>query len=142
MTVNDSRLNLLTADRVDSIFRDCLFKDNEDTSNHIKAEGIVHPVGLHPTRLEAHRAEVREMLLELPEEFLKSKGGGWSFLNACNDKHGKQWTGMHMIMEQLFQLGCALGLAQSQMPKDLWSVLPGGMPYYVVLDEKEKGSAV
>ena len=46
--------NILTADRVNSIFMDCLFKDGEDTSGHIVAEGIVQTVGLHPGRVEVH----------------------------------------------------------------------------------------
>jgi hypothetical protein len=35
-------------------------------------------------------------------------------------------------MEQLFTLGIALGLAQWQLPRDMWDIFPGGMPYVSV----------
>mgnify|MGYP000963997481 CR=1 FL=1 len=120
---------------VERIFLDCLFQDGEDTADHIAVEGIVHNIGFHPGRLESHRDEVVALLGELPTEFMSAErggGGGWSFLNACNDRHGNLWTGMHLVMEQLFSLGIALGLAEYQLPREMWPVLPGGMPYIVI----------
>jgi hypothetical protein len=125
---------VLTADRVEKVFMDCLYRDGEDTSSHVAAPGINHPVGFNPERLEQHRGDVLEMLGELPEQFRKDGGGGWTFLNACEDRHGEQWTGLHMRMEQLFQLGEALGAAKCQLPREMWPALPGGVPYYVVLE--------
>ena len=122
----------LSAGHVNTVFMDCLFRDGEDTSQHVKAEGIVRNVGFHPERLESHRAEIVAMLDELPEQFHEKSGGGWSFLNACNDKHGNQWTSLHQTMEQLFQLGIGIGKVKSLMPREMWGGLPGGMPYYVV----------
>ena len=122
----------LTAENVVKVFEDCLFHDGEDTNNHVKAEGITMTVGFHPGRLDKHRKKIEAMLQELPNEFQKSGGSGWSFLNACMDKHGNQWTGLHRTMEQLFLLGIAIGKVQCQLPKEMWSALPGGMPYYVV----------
>jgi hypothetical protein len=123
---------VLTAEHVSDVFMDCLFRDGEDTSNHVKAEGIVHDVGFHPDRLESHKAEIEAMLDELPDAFKKSGGGGMSFLNACNDKYGNQWADLHQTMGQLFQLGIAIGKVQSLLPREMWSMLPGGMPYYVI----------
>ena len=123
---------ILDSDKVNAIFMDCLFKDEEDTSKHVKAEGITRDVGFHPERLEGHKVEIVTMLDELPDEFKKSGGGGMSFLNACNDKHGNQWTDLHQRMEQLFQLGIGVGKAELLMPRKVWGALPGGMPYYVV----------
>lgn len=125
----------LSTTRVESIFMDCLFRDGEDTSNHVKAEGITTTAGFHPERLKGHEAEIVEMLGELPDEFKETGGGGMSFLNACNDKHGNQWTSYHRTMEQLFQLGIASGKAKLLMPRAMWGALPGGMPYYVVLNK-------
>jgi hypothetical protein len=122
----------LNAEHVNAVFMDCLFRDGEDTSKHVKAEGIVRDVGFHPERLESHKAEIVAMLDELPEQFHEKSGGGWSFLNACNDKHGNQWTGLHQTMEQLFQLGIGVGKVKSLMPRAMWGALPGGMPFYVV----------
>lgn len=122
----------LTSERVTEIFMDCLFREGEDTSEHVPVHGIVTNAGFHPERLESHRREIGQMLCELPLEFQKSGGGGWSFLNACNDKEGNQWTGLQQTMEQLFLLGIAIGQAKFQLPRDMWSALPGGMPYVVV----------
>lgn len=125
----------LDSRRVEAIFMDCLFRDGEDTSKHVKAEGITTNVGFHPERLEAHKAEVEALLGELPDEFKEKGGGGMSFLNACNDRRGNQWTSFHRIMEQLFQLGVATGTAKLLMPREMWGALPGGMPYYVVVGQ-------
>lgn len=125
---------MLDPGRVDVIFKDCLFREGEDTQGHVRAEGITLVVGFHPERLESHRGEIEIMLGKLPREFRKSGGGGWSFVNACVDKDGNLWTGDHRHMEQLFLLGLGIGKVRSLMPRDAWSVLPGGMPYYVVDD--------
>lgn len=124
----------LKADKVNSIFMDCLFKESENKDNFIKAEGITIKTGFHPDRLTNHKQEIEEMLQDLPDEFHLSKGGGMSFLNACTDKYGNQWTGFHRTMEQLFLLGMAIKKVECLMPRELWPVLPGGMPYYVVND--------
>lgn len=130
--MSQSQKVVLDPERVKAIFLDCLFKDGEDTSNHVKAEGIVRHVGFHPERLNSHKEEIETLLDELPDEFKKSGGGGWSFLNACNDKHGNQWTGLRLQMEQLFQLGIGIGKVKSLLPREMWSALPGNMPYYVI----------
>lgn len=124
--------NKLTSKRVESIFMDCLFKDGEDNNDHVEAQGIMTKVGFHPNRLASHVTEIVEMLNELPDEFKQSSGGGWSFLNACNDRHGNQWTGFHRTMEQLVLLGIASKKVKFQLPREVWSALPGGMPYLVI----------
>lgn len=131
----------LTATTVETIFRACLFSDDEDTSDHAVARGIVTNVGFHPGRLAEQRAVVATLLRELPAEFMADGGGGWSFLNACLDRNGEQWTGDHGVMERLFLLGLALGMVQEQLPREMWSVLPGGMPYYVVATDPEPTDA-
>ena len=122
---------ILTANKVNALFMACLFKPEEDTTNHIPVKGIVNNVGFHPERLEARREEIEVLLAELPNEFMKTGGGGMSFLNACMDKQGHQW-GEHPSMEQLFQLGMGIGKVTCLLPRDAWAVLPGGMPYYSV----------
>ena len=122
----------LTSENVEMIFLDCLFKEDEDHSDFIPAQGITSNVGFHPARLESHKEEIKSMLSELPETFMESSGGGWSFLNACQNANGEQWTGLHQRMEQLFQLGIAIKAAKFLMPREMWKVLPGGMPYVSV----------
>lgn len=122
-------------ERVNAIFLDCLFKDGEDSANHVVGHGVVRDVGFHPERIKSHAAEIVAMLAELPDEFQTSFGGGSSFLNACIDRHGEQWTGLHQRIEQLFQLGQGIGKVRLCLPRALWSALPGGMPYFVVDDK-------
>ena len=124
----------LTADAVSQIFRDCLFKEGEDHSGHIAAHGIMTVVGFHPQRIKNHKEEIVKLLYALPIEFQEASGGGFSFLAACNDKNGEQWTGMQVVMEQLFLLGMAAKRVKCLMPREMWSMLPGGMPYYAVTE--------
>lgn len=129
----------LTVDRVETIFKACLYTKEElpETGNPedmVEVQGVMMHVGLNPERLSQHREEIRGMLLELPDGFMSSHGGGWSFLNACYDRHGVQWTGEHPAMELLFILGLATGIAKELLPRELWHTLPGSMPYYVIQD--------
>ena len=114
----------------------CLVNEDAPTSDDSKmAEGVVHVFNFVPTKLEEHRDEVTTMLQNLPLAFRPVElggGGGWSFLNACQDANDEQWTGLHQRMEQLLCLGIAMGLAEWVLPKDMWPALPGGMPYVVV----------
>jgi len=135
----------LTSNNVNSIITDCLFDKDEnegmtdeemiksDACNHV--QGIMASFSFNRERLESHREEIRSMLMQLPTEFTESGGGGWSFLNACNRKDGTQWTGMQYMMEGLFIMGIGLGLCKFLMPREMWNIFPGGMPYIVVLDK-------
>lgn len=124
---------MIDPETVQTIFIDCLFSNGEDTSNYVSAEGITVDVGFHPERLNGHKPEIEALLDELPSDFRESSlGGGMSFLAACEDRHGNQWTGDHQRMEQLFQLGIGIGKVKSLLPRSLWKLLPGGMPYYVI----------
>lgn len=124
--------------RVEEIYIASLYEDESEIDDRmVRVEGIVRDTGFNPDRLELHREEVRAMLAELPDEFKMSGGGGWSFLNGCQDRHGNLWTGLQMRVGQLFDLGIGLGLVKCQMPREMWSVLPGGVPYYTILDKEE-----
>lgn len=121
----------LTAAKVDEIIRKCLFKEGEPTEDKVVADGIMNSFGFHPGRLEENKPVIKELLNELPDTFMASGGGGMSFLNACMDKHENHW-GEHPNMECLFALGTAAGYVKLALPREMWSSLPGGMPYYVV----------
>lgn len=123
----------LNSDNVHSTFMDCLFKDGEPTENHIVGEGVQMKIGFHPERLKDNETLIAEMLNDLPDSFQKTGGGGMSFLNMCEDKEGNQWADLHATMDELVALGNASGKLSFLMPRKMWSVLPGGMPYIVVL---------
>lgn len=123
----------LTAQKVNEIILDCLFKtdeiaDGKPPADAVVVEGIRRDFGFHPVRLESHAEEIADLLAELPPEFAQ----GWSFLNMCMDRHGRQW-GEHRDMEGLVALGLATGRAALPAPRDMWPMLPGGMPYVTVL---------
>lgn len=121
----------LTSENVNTIFMDCLFQEGEDTSDPALAEGVLNKFGFHKGRLESHREEILELLLQLPDEFHLSKGGGWSFLNACMTRDGDHWA-EHATIEQLLVLGLATNQARYLMPRKQWGIMPGGMPYFSV----------
>ncbi len=128
---------MIDSQQVNKTFQSCLFKENELNGkdipeNAILVEGIVNKFGFHKERLESTRLLVIEWLKQLPHQFHKNSGGGWSFLNACNLENGEQWTGLHRDMEQLFCLGIGLSLVKCQFSREIWSALPGSMPYYVI----------
>ena len=115
---------------------DCLFHEGEsipnlaDESKYVVGKGVMMNCAFHPQRLESHKAEIRQLLAQLPHQF--SEGGGWSFLNACVTEAGDQW-GEHQNIDQLLMLGVASKLAEYCLPREFWPVLPGGMPYFKVV---------
>jgi hypothetical protein len=123
----------LDAKRVWKIFEECLAKSCEPATLGTSAQGIAkEPVVFNSARLAAHKAEICGMFDELPANFTKNGGGGWSFLNACMDKHGRHWA-EQITVAQLLALGIAVGKAEFLMPsRDMWKIMPGGMPYFVV----------
>lgn len=124
-------MKTLTAKNVSEIFFDCLFRDGEDTSTAKTVDGVLSKFGFHPARLETHREAIGELLSCLPNEFRSDKDGGWSFLQACMTKDGNQW-GEHSKIEQLLVLGIATEQARILMPREMWKLFPGSMPYFSV----------
>lgn len=131
---------MIDANKVEEVFKDCLFtgnevgKDGKPKGEMIQIEGIVTKYGFHPRRIKKHKNKIIGFLDELPTQFHKYHGDGWSFLNLCNTKDGKQWTGMQLRMEQLICLGMAIGKVKYCLPKEMWSALPGGVPYIMIED--------
>lgn len=130
----------LTAANVSSIFLDCLYNDEEIkdmdretlTAKSTLVEGVAIRVGFNPEKLEKHKDDIKSMLSCLQDEFMQDKGGGFSFLNACYDKNGNQWTGLHKAMDELFMLGQGIKVVRPCLPRELWDAFPGGMPYYAI----------
>lgn len=105
----------------------------------IVAGGVVHDFVFDPKRVEAQKESIKKLLDELPLEF--SEGGGWSFLQLCTDRAGRQWTGLHRAMEDLVVLGLAAKLVEYCAPREMWRLMPGGMPYLRVRSEKAPSGA-
>ena len=114
----------LSAENVEAIF------DRSATTRGNPIEGILTsvPMDVKPEDFD----KINELLNQLPKEFHAQTGGGWSFLNACTNRDGEQWTGLHSTMEKLVILGIAIGRVEYVIPRDMWSLLPGSVPYFVV----------
>ena len=123
----------LTAENVHLTVMKCLFAQDEDHTEHVIGQGVKTEMGFHPERLEFQRDTVKGFLDQLPDTFRVSGGGGQSFLNMCMCSDGRQW-GEHTDMDALCALGNALELVVYPMPKDMWHLLPGGMPYVTYKD--------
>jgi hypothetical protein len=107
--------------KVHELMMDCI-------GGKIVVQGIVRSFGFDEAKITEHKEEIRALLQEMPDEFQHSKGGGMSFLNLCLDKNGEQWA-EQSTMEALVALGVAAGMASFPLPRDMWSILPGGVPY-------------
>lgn len=123
----------LSSKNVMNIFKDSLAGEVLiDSGDVIVIDGICNSFAFNKDKIAEHKSAIIDMLGELPENFFSDKGGGWSFLQACQTVFDEQWTGMHLVMEHLFCLGMAIHTVKPLMPRPLWEVLPGGMPYYVI----------
>ena len=120
----------LTADNVMKVMKDCSYEKGDSENDAIVVDGIVSRFFFDKGKLKMHENDIIDMLLCLPDAFKQSKGGGWSFIMACDDKDGDQW-GDHAQMEALFCLGISIDKV-SMTPRGLWGIYPGGMPYMTV----------
>lgn len=125
----------LTASNVEDTLVNLLFKEGEDTSTAVIVRGVMMHIGFHPERLQEQKENIISMLEQLPETFREKSGGGWSFLNACQDKDENQWADLHETMDKLVCLGLAIRRVAFVMPREMWAMFPGGMPYFVVLEK-------
>lgn len=127
---------MLSAERVNSLISDCLFTaeemvDGNPVVDPVVADGVMLRLRFHPDRLASVAADIRALLAELSSNFFPSGGGGHSFLALCQDKHGRQW-GEHSDCDALLCLAIGIGAARFPFPRDVWTMLPGGMPYLVI----------
>lgn len=117
---------------IDSLYRpDEMPTDGSLPEGAVIVECVRGKIGMHPTRLEAHRDEVCKIIDLLPAPFHKvgeGAGGGWSFLNLAMLADGTQW-GEHPNCDELIALAFGLKMGAFLMPRVVWAMLPGGMPY-------------
>ena len=140
MTIELNKINEinmeLTSENVERVFRECL--SNEKEGDNVRLVEAVHAnvkMAMRRDKLKFYQEEIHGMLMQLPRKFRETDGGGWSFLNLCTREDGTQWTGSHAMMEQLVCLGVGAGKMKYLLPKSMWNILPGGMPYLAVLDK-------
>lgn len=142
----EKKTTRLTSDAVETLISKCLFTEEEAEGREmedIAREAVLvfnvanNGVGFHPGRLEESREKIVALLNELPVNFREgSGGGGWSFVNAVLTRDGgeEEW-GEHLHADMLVCLGLAIGRVRFCLPRELWSLLPNGAPFFVVTDE-------
>lgn len=123
-------MSILSASAVNDLCFNCL-AESEEGSDIKVVEGIVGTFMFDPAKLMENKENIIAFLMELPEKFQEEKGGGWSFINACMDKEGNHWA-EHPTIEKLMALGVAIEKVEYSLPREMWSVLPGGMPYFMI----------
>lgn len=122
--------------KVHELMKDSL---NGSAEGALVVDGIAGKYGFDSSKIALHKDEIRALLDDMPDDFHAAKGGGMSFLNLCVDKSGEQWA-EHSTMDALVALGIAAGMARYPLPRELWSIFPGGMPY-VTFDTALKETA-
>jgi len=118
----------LTSENVENVLVSCLFNKGEDSSNAVMIEGVCGKFGFNPKHLNEQEENIISMLEQLPKQFIND---GWSFLMACQREDGVHW-GEHRDIDNLLCLGIAVGRASILLPRDMWKLFPGGLPYFVV----------
>lgn len=104
--------------------------DKIDADGVIKVEAIVNSFAFDAAKIARNRVRIRGVLSVMHSNFHKHQGGGWSFLQLPMDADGIQW-GEQVDAERLTALAIAAGMGKFTLPRDMWNVLPGGMPYVV-----------
>lgn len=123
----------LTPQAVEELFAACHHPYSAEGTTEV--DTVAGKTWLRDAAVEPRKGDISALLAELPEQFMQTAGGGWSFVNACSDRHGELWTGMQLTMVKLLALGEAAGLVECLAPRDMWSSFPAGMPYYRVRDD-------
>lgn len=133
---------MIDPQRVEEVYVGSLAEDLDPKSEHyVVVDGVIGQTAFDKRRLALHADDVKGWLEQLPMAYRPPNiggGGGWSFLNACDLADGTQWTGLHLRMDQLFQLGIGLDMAAWLMPRELWPSMPGGMPYVAVIMPEDR----
>lgn len=129
---------ILNAQAVNELFVECMVDPAPEgqPQKGVLVDIVIGKVWLDTT---GHEDKIKAMLNELPLTFMDPDiggGGGHSFLAACMDRNEHHW-GEHRNIAELMGLGLASGYVSFCLPKQYWSALPGGMPYFAVHQEPE-----
>lgn len=118
-----------TVNRIHDLIIYCLFEDGESRTNAVMVDGISSTFGFHPGRLEESRSEISEIVrTTISNDFFEGHGGSTSFLSLPISNNGNIW-GQQKDAEALLVMSIAIGIARILVPRDIWHVFPGEMPY-------------
>jgi len=132
------------AARVVELVDSCLFTEDEvrrhEQDEAIVVTGVTYQFVFHPGRVREARHELEELVrVIVKDEFFDGHGGGWSISQLCESRDGTLWTGEHRTIEGFVCLSIAAGLARYCAPREVWTSLPGGLPYVVFWKPRDRG---
>ena len=121
---------MIDSKKLFEVFRDCLMSKKDIVNRkadvgYVLIDGIINKYCLDKCKLKKHEEFIKDYIKELPDEFAE----GWSFLNLCCDKENNQWTSSQIVAEQLMVLAMGINKAQYLVPRTMWDMLPGRVPY-------------
>lgn len=126
---------ILTPEAVKELMMDCLGEEKLADDLMVIVQGILRGFGFQKERIAARRKDIRNLLMQLHPTFRQTVGGGWSFIYATGRGEDVQSTwGEQIHADDLICLGIAAGLVSYQLPREMWSALPYGVPYIVFDD--------
>lgn len=122
-------MSKLNAKKVFDLFLDCFYEDNEledgkCPKDAIYVTGISENFGFNPVKIKEHKEEIDNLIDEVNDMFDE----GIPFVMLPFDKDGNQW-GEQIDGERLMCLGIATGKLVYCFPREMWHILPGGVPY-------------
>lgn len=117
----------LTRSNVQKIMLEAL-PGKENEPGCIKVDGVVATYLLKEDVLSKYKNDIIDMLHQLPDKFTEEHQG-YSFLEACMTKSEEHW-GEHRDIEALMVLGIGIKRVVVPLPKEVWFILPGGVPYF------------
>ena len=122
----DKELNI---DNVTNLYTKCLLSNLDFdidglTCNFSVGEGVATRCAFSTERLNANRENIACMIDQLQDIETAP-----SFLSLYYNQEGKKWTDEAMVVEMLVQMGTAASMLSFLYPPEIWSLLPGGVPY-------------
>lgn len=148
-------VHALNSRNIDDVFHACLSKNNDDKNamfvnshnlavathvmnmrpeDRIVNEPATYGIMFNKTRLGENKQIIKDMILELPGEFMKSNNpDGCIFTHAVCNYDDYYWTKKTEDIERLFALGTAIGMVDVDPSPNSTSIDP---PCYVIDDMK------
>ena len=119
----------LTKDNVYNIFYDCLINNNEEC-DYKEVEVISSIFRFNKDKLKQYKNDIFNLIEQLPD-----MESGIAFMNLYLKKDSTKW-GSLVDAEYLLALGLATENLVYFLPKEMWPMLPFGMPL-ILRNQKE-----
>ena len=123
--------NISISDVVGDIMRSSLYNERRPGTippDAVVVESVISTFVFHPERLVLFRDKIKEILKQAPASFHVGTGGGSSFLQLVTHLN-KDNRSDQSAANMLVAVAIGLDMALLTPTKDMWSVMPGCVPY-------------